>query len=161
MLRLLKMRIVHTLDEVWPFLHQALFEYHILFQWRYATSYKYTVWFNNNHRLWGVWKRAQSICSMKLLQVDQMELQEVMAMSITTVCMVPTRFAPLKNQWEAILMVHFLFFCCLILLIKSFQFLWTICASMWNQCTSFILFSKTVTSPQHPTKSILHLQSGN
>ena len=110
MSRLLKARIVHILDKVWPFLHQALFKCHILFQWRYATSYKYTVWFNNDHRLQGVWRRAQSICSTKSSQVDQMELQETMAMSITAVYMVPTRFAPLKNRWEAILMVHFHFF---------------------------------------------------
>jgi hypothetical protein len=42
--------------------------------------------------------------------MDQMELQEMTAMSITAVFMALTRFAPLKSRGEAILMVRFLFF---------------------------------------------------
>ena len=42
--------------------------------------------------------------------MDQMGHQEMTAMSTTAASMVPTRFAPLRSRWGAILMVRLLYF---------------------------------------------------
>ena len=109
-------------------------------------------------RMWGVWKRAPFTSFMKLLQTDRMELQVTLEISITAVFTAPTRFALLKSWWDAISMVHFLFFF-LIVVTVSFQSLWTICMSMSNRCFTFTASSKNTMDLWCLTKSTLHPQS--
>ena len=67
-----------------------------------------TTCFNDDHRLWGTWRRVPYTTSTKLSRTEPMEPQETMVISITIVYTALTRFARLKGQWKAILMVCFL-----------------------------------------------------